>query len=405
MLTRRHRAPTLRSIDLLPDGVSVIARFDQALRSAAPSAGWSFEADDVALDISDAVIEGANVLFTVAQPFGTGADYAVYADQVLTGSYDTSTGSLTGGGVAVEIEDIVDRSVGNLSALVMPGVPAVVSAVIGADGETLTITFDESISGSATLGLTLSDSETITSGEIAGAALTLTISTVNTGDVRTFSYDSGTGTLAGLAGDVASITDHAITNNSAQAVVVSCAYPLDDDGTVATAFTYLHAGPAVGADSQSMDYTAAATGGALLAPAGVLGAARWSRPGSGKIVWEGVNDVGTTANGGVSLLCVVSDAGGSMLEVGSVVSNTVGGVLAFTVDAAGAIVGYRDNTPVAITWLSSAPTVGATDKVAAALFAGCDNIGEVGRITLRTNAADITGSYGAGCTDPCGNAL
>lgn len=218
MLTRRHRAPELRSIDLLADGVSVIARFDQAVRSAAPADGWSFEADAVALTVSDAVVEGANVLFTVAQPFGSGADYDVYATQVLTGSYDSSTGSLTGGGVATEVEDLTDQSVGNLSALTLPGVPAVVSATVAASGTSLAVVFDESISGSATLGFTLSAGETISSGSITGATLTFTTSTISVGDVRTFSYDSGTGTLTGLAGDVAAITNHAITNNSAAPV-------------------------------------------------------------------------------------------------------------------------------------------------------------------------------------------
>lgn len=213
MLTRRHRAPVLRSFDLLVDGVSAVARFDQAVVSEAPTAGWSFEVGTVAAEIADAVIEGDAVIFTVAQPFGTGADYDIFAGQDITASYDSSTGSLTSGG-GTELDDLTDQVVGNLSATAMPGVPEVVSATINTAGTGMVIVFDESISGSATLGLTLSGSETITSGSITAATLTLVISQVLTGDVRTFSYNSATGTLAGLAGDVVSITDHAITNNS-----------------------------------------------------------------------------------------------------------------------------------------------------------------------------------------------
>lgn len=204
---------------------------------------------------------------------------------------------------------------------------------------------------------------------------------------------------------------------AAAAPAVSCAYPLDDDGSLAGAFGYAFAGPAVGADSQSMDYTAATTTGvtAILAPAALFSTARFSRPDTGYAVAEAAVTVKTNpvvGNGQGMLLFVISDAAGNLVNVGTGICETADGlgVLAVKVAADGTVTGYLDDVVGSISWFNPAPggqtTVGATDKFGFALAAdGNTQEGDRIAMTLRTAASDITGSYGAGGADPCGNSL
>lgn len=100
---------------------------------------------------------------------------------------------------------------------VVPTAPAPVagSAEVLVSGETLEITFSLSItSGSATAGFTWTGG-TIISGSYTGDTLTLVVAPSITGSPGgTLSYDSGTGSLAGAGGDVASFGPVAVTNNS-----------------------------------------------------------------------------------------------------------------------------------------------------------------------------------------------
>ncbi len=52
-----------------------------------------------------------------------------------------------------------------------------------------------------------------------------------------------------------------------QGVASACAYPLNDDGTIAAAIGYGYAGPAIG-DGQRMQYTLGAGGGVKILVAG-----------------------------------------------------------------------------------------------------------------------------------------
>lgn len=216
MLTRRHRAPVIRSINLLADGVTVHAQFDQEVRSESPAGGWTFgigEGGAVEATVSDAIVEGRNATFTLSQPFGDGS-HPIYADQIVLASYASSTGSLTAGGVANEVEDITEMSVGNLSAQEMPAAPSLVSATVDATGLSLALVFDDIVDGTAALGFSLSNGETISSGTIAGNTVTLVTSQINTDDVRTVSYSAGAGDLAGIGGEVEDFTGVPVTNNS-----------------------------------------------------------------------------------------------------------------------------------------------------------------------------------------------
>lgn len=188
-------------------------------------------------------------------------------------------------------------------------------------------------------------------------------------------------------------------------VRLACLYPLDDDGTVATGFGFEFAGPAVGEDSQSMDYTASVAGEAILAPANIFSTARVSRPESGSFVVEAEVTSVTGASGGV-LLLVITNAAGDLVNVASNVATTTD-LLAFIVNSAGTVTAYLNESTEGVTlaWQNAegVKVVGATDKVGFALLAN-DNteIGDTLAMVLRTSAADITGSYGAGIRTICG---
>lgn len=113
----------------------------------------------------------------------------------------------------------------------LPALPTPVSAVIAANGTTLTWTFSAPLGGSGTLGWALSGA-TIASGTVAGLTVTQTISQVLAGATVTGGYSATTGNLAGYGGDVATFSSFAITNNSQ----VGAGYKLDDDGTNAALF-------------------------------------------------------------------------------------------------------------------------------------------------------------------------
>lgn len=189
--------------------------------------------------------------------------------------------------------------------------------------------------------------------------------------------------------------------------VISCAYALDDDGTLAGAFGFGHAGPAVG-DGQRMDYdlTGSATGGtALLMPAGALGAASFDLPSSGSMVVEAQVVTGNADGCGVAVLW---HNGGTLTDFmgnAGIISGT--GVLGIRVTSAGVVRWFLDGVIQA----DPGKTVPSGQKVAFYLFAndaGLSTLPANATVQLRTQAADYSygaSEYGAGAADPCGNEL
>lgn len=286
--------------------------------------------------------------------------------------------------------------------------PTIVSQTLLADGVTLRLVFDQALTAGSAVGLTRSVG-TITSASVVGGNLDIVVPKAYAGDsLGTLTYD-GTGTLAGDTGAVAAFGPVAITNNSEQVAPVACAYPLDDDGTLAGAFGYAYAGPAIGVDSQTMDYTLTGDNQiAVLVPANIFSTSRFSRPASGYAVSEANITTCTGSVNGV-LLLVISDAGGSFVNAANIVSNPAStDLLAVTVASDGTVIGYVNGSPISIAWQNNLGqlTVGLTDKFSLGLSTGNNGMtGDQVVVTLRTKASDITGSYGAGGKDVCGNAL
>ena len=114
---------------------------------------------------------------------------------------------------------------------------AVASIAIAANGLTVTLTLNDEMSGSGTLGFVFKvggTPATIASAVVSGVTVVQTLAVpVRSTDTCTLDYSSATGTLAGGAGALASFTGHAITNGSTQVPpVVSSATVLADGVTL-----------------------------------------------------------------------------------------------------------------------------------------------------------------------------
>lgn len=224
-------------------------------------------------------------------------------------------------------------------------------------------------------------------------------------------------------------------------VPIACAYPMDDAGAVAGSFGVALL-PTDAPDHNAFTFTTAADNTvSLAAPADILGAANYPRPATVPMavqytVTAAELPVGGGRYGG--LMVAVISAGGAVLGYARVLLTGYGeaaialgqggyGELTVNEDApldqvefAGSIVGKGvafyvnpDGTigyTVGGTDGGTIPglTVGATDKVAFALYLGDYASGEAGltfSAALRTQAADITEPVPAGATDPCGNVI
>ena len=186
---------------------------------------------------------------------------------------------------------------------------------------------------------------------------------------------------------------------------ISCVYPLDDDGTVSASFGVGYAGPAVAPAQQGLSFTSSASGQSILTAANALGTARFSRPASGPaVVFEFSYTGGTMDYTG--LLIIISTAAGTFVN-SAFVKNTTASLLAITVDADGTISGFIDGTPATLFWSNGAgqKTVGATDKYALGIFVNATASSQTASGTLHSAATDMTGTYTAGETDPCGNMI
>lgn len=184
----------------------------------------------------------------------------------------------------------------------------------------------------------------------------------------------------------------------------SCAYPLDDDGTLAASFGYGYAGPATGAGQQGLSFTSSASGQSVLLAANTFGAARFARPASGKSVFELQYVSGTVQYIGCTI--TISDAGGAFIN-SAFVQQTTPSLGAVTVASDGTVGGLKDGVDNALSWSNGAgqKTVGPTDKYAIGIFVSATAAGQTATGDLRTFAGDMTGTYTAGETDPCGNVI
>lgn len=189
----------------------------------------------------------------------------------------------------------------------------------------------------------------------------------------------------------------------ATAIALPDGYALDDDGTLATAFSYGYAGPAVGVDQLSMQFTAPASGEFILAPASLLDAARFPLLG-GTAVCEAVITAISGGNGAL-VFAVISDEG-AVTNIATVSGNEAGQVLAVTIGPDGTVTPYRNGVLHEFSFTAAgSPVVGATDRYGFALHVDASASAQEFEMTLRIEATNITGSYGAGVTDPWGTEI
>lgn len=189
---------------------------------------------------------------------------------------------------------------------------------------------------------------------------------------------------------------------------VSCAYPLDDDGSLILSFGYGYAGPATGPDLQTMSYTTTGLGGVK----GLLALNALTTANFGRRVTPQAYEALVTSKGvatGCGLAIALVDSGGSLYNATTINALADEDVLAFEVGSDGVVTAARNGVPENIdgNWLNPAgqKTVWATDRFAPYLWLMDSTTGELVEITLRTNTSDMTGTYPSGTTDICGNPL
>lgn len=189
---------------------------------------------------------------------------------------------------------------------------------------------------------------------------------------------------------------------------VSCAYPLDDDGSLVSAFGYGYAGPATGADLQTLSYTTTGLGGVkVLLAANSLTTANFPRRAETQAFEASVISKGGATGCGMAIALV--DSSGALYNAVTLNAAADGDTLSFEVAPDGVVTATRNGTPIGISgnWLAPAgqKTVGPTDRFAPYLWLTDSTTGEPVEITLRTNSPDMTGTYLTGTTDICGNPL
>jgi hypothetical protein len=189
---------------------------------------------------------------------------------------------------------------------------------------------------------------------------------------------------------------------------VSCVYPLDDDGTLATALGYGYAGPAVG-DGQRMQYTLGAGGGVKILVAGAATTTARFQRGELPIGFEAVvNDYAPTPHG---LAFVITDGAGAVINAVTMFASAVNDVLQMELSASGVLTAKKNGVAFDLSSYWRAPagqkTVGASDYFAPYLWLTDQAwaVGEVTDIQLRTCAASLTGTYSTGCTDIAGTVI
>ncbi|MFC7205544.1 SwmB domain-containing protein [Comamonas endophytica] len=133
--------PTFVSAATSADGATLVLGYDEALDAANPPAPGSFvvNVDGVAVAVTGVGIAGSTVVLTLASPVAHGAVVTVaYADP-------------TPGNDAAAIQDAAGNDAASLAAVSVANLvpdttpPAFVSAVTGAQGATLVLTYDEAL--------------------------------------------------------------------------------------------------------------------------------------------------------------------------------------------------------------------------------------------------------------------
>lgn len=197
-------------------------------------------------------------------------------------------------------------------------------------------------------------------------------------------------------------------NATTESQQFACAYALDDDGTLATAFGYGYAGPAVG-DGQQMQYTT--TGNAqvkILSSSGAVTSARFQR-GANPIGFEAsTNSYGGAGNAaGVAIL--ITNSGGSIVNATDVFASADGDLLQFEVAADGTVSAKKNGAvfDISARWINMAgqKTVGATDYFCPYMYINDQQAGQFVDIQLVTDGASMAGTYSANAVDICGNTI
>lgn len=189
------------------------------------------------------------------------------------------------------------------------------------------------------------------------------------------------------------------------APIIGCAYPLDDDGTIATAFGYGYAGPAVG-DGQQMQYTTTGSGNMVLVAAGSLTSARFPRGASPIGIEYQVSSYGGSGNNANGAI-LITNSGGALVNAGTVPAIADGDNIQFEITSDGTVTAKKNGVSASISWLNPSwqKTVGATDYFCPYLAVNDSIPGQLVDIQLVTNAANMVGTYSANAVDICGNTI
>lgn len=187
---------------------------------------------------------------------------------------------------------------------------------------------------------------------------------------------------------------------------ISCAYPLDDDGTLASLLGYGYAGPAVG-DGQKLRYTTDnATGVKLLIAANALTGGSFSR-GLAHVGYEALAIIADIPCG---TALVILAANNSVVNAVTLNMDSDGDLGQFIVAPDGTISAKKNGAPhdLSSAWMDALgqKTIGETDKFAPYLWATDDgSTGSKAVVQLRTAAQIMEGAYPEGCVDLCGNLI
>ncbi len=232
------------------DGAALVITFDEALAAAANLANGAFtvKVNGTAVTLGSTTppsISGATVTLTLASAVAQGDNVTVSYVKPASGSGNTLQDA-----AGNEVADFTDEAVTNNTADTTA--PAFDSAAV--DGAMLEITFDESLAAAANLANSAFTVKKTPSGgseqtvalsgtpSISGATVTLTLaSAVAQGDTVTVSYEkpaTGSGnTLQDAAGNaVASFTDEAVTNNTADTTAPTFASAAVDGAALVITF-------------------------------------------------------------------------------------------------------------------------------------------------------------------------
>lgn len=194
-----------------------------------------------------------------------------------------------------------------------------------------------------------------------------------------------------------------------QGVASACAYPLNDDGTLAATLpgTPGYAGPSA-SGGQRIQFST--TGDFIydrkyLMSSGAKTAARFARPSGHGIAFEASVNAALGANK-VGLGILITNAAGTYQRIGVVETGANGDRLMILVTQSGDIEGGINSPYGSIIFDSPAsPEISETDMFSPFLYVVDDQAGYTADITLLSDKADMIGSYPAGTTDICGTPL